>query len=326
MKRPKLLILIVAVVAAVAVKTFLMDNADRASNLDRVHCQLLQSDELQMIVGDASRDGVGGTQYCGVWSLTSKHRVFNAFGNSYAGLIPGPIRSKAPTLEYIDDRTCALIREADKDYPTDVRAEYTVADPYYIDHKLTLTDREDARGRGCDFREVSWCCYMNSPEDSNINFISDGNWFSYISPEHGVGSNIAPSYIPDSALEVWPQVEGRRPFHWDRVEKRFDQPFYYGRLGNMVLILIFDNPDQLRFYCSPSGGGGSLLPGKSCPAWDFEWIIPDSDYQVGREYSFRMRLVYKRFVDEDDVLNEVRKAQTELGFQTVGDGVGGGEL
>ena len=52
------------------------------------HCQLLQAGEIQAVVGDASRDGVGGTQYCGVWSLTSKHRQFNAFGNSYAGLLP----------------------------------------------------------------------------------------------------------------------------------------------------------------------------------------------------------------------------------------------
>lgn len=56
------------------------------------HCQLLQTDEIQVIVGDASRDGVGRTQYCGLWSLTSEHRQFNAFGNSYAGLLPGEIR------------------------------------------------------------------------------------------------------------------------------------------------------------------------------------------------------------------------------------------
>ncbi len=46
------------------------------------HCQLLQAGDIQAIVGDASRDGVGGPQYCGLWSLTSRHRAFNAFGNS----------------------------------------------------------------------------------------------------------------------------------------------------------------------------------------------------------------------------------------------------
>lgn len=63
------------------------------------HCALLQTGEIQAIVGDATRDGVGGPQYCGLWSLTSKHRPFNAFGNSYAVLIPSDIRGKSPTLE-----------------------------------------------------------------------------------------------------------------------------------------------------------------------------------------------------------------------------------
>ena len=62
------------------------------------HCEMLQAGEIQAIVGDASRNGVGGQQYCGLWSLTSKHRIFNAFGNSYAGLIPGEIRGNSPTL------------------------------------------------------------------------------------------------------------------------------------------------------------------------------------------------------------------------------------
>ena len=283
------------------------------------HCELLQAGEIQAIVGDASRDGVGSTQYCGLWSLTSKHRQFNAFGNSYAGLLPGEVRGKSPVLECVDEHTCALVRTADDARPVDVRATYSVSAPYYVDHVLTFCDREDGRGRGCDFREVSWCCYMNCPEDLRISFLSNGEWFRYASPEHGVGSNIAPSYVPDEEFEAWPPVEGRRPFHWDRIERRFDQPFYYGRLGEMVMILIFDTPRWLRFFCSPSGGGGSLMPGRTCPAWDFEWVIPESEYEVGREYRLRVRLAYKRFVSDEDVLREVGLAQEELGFQKVGD-------
>jgi hypothetical protein len=75
----------------------------------------------------------------------------------------------------------------------------------------------------------------------------------------------------------------------------------------MVLILIFDQPRWLRFFCSPNGGGPSLLPGKSCPAWDFEWVIPAAEYRVGREYRFRVRIVYKRFVSDEDVMEEVRR-------------------
>ncbi len=280
-----------------------------------LHCQMLQAGEIQVIVGDASRDGSGGRQYCGLWSLTSKHRVFNAFGNSYAGLLPGEIRGQAPVLECVDDTTCALVRKADEHRPVDVRATYQVVEPYYVDHALTFCDRQDVRGAGCMFREVSWCCYMNSPEDPRIHFLSNGEWFRYISPKHGVGSNIAPAYVPDDELEVRPQVDGETPFHWDRIQRRFDEPFYYGRLGQMVLILIFDHPRWLRFFCSPTGGGGSLIPGKSCPAWDFEWLIPELTYELNREYNLRTRLVYKRYVSDDDVLEEVQKAQEALGYQ-----------
>jgi hypothetical protein len=87
------------------------------------HCALLQTAELQAVIGDASRNGMGGTQYGGVWSLTSRHRPFNAFGNSYAGLIPGEIRGRAPALHPVDDRSCLLVRQADDSYPVDVRAE-----------------------------------------------------------------------------------------------------------------------------------------------------------------------------------------------------------
>ena len=286
-----------------------------------MHCALLQTGEIQAIVGDASRNGSHGQQYCGLWSITSKHRLFNAFGNSYAGLIPGEIRGKSPTLEIVNDSTCILSRTADESHPTDAVAEYKLNAPYYIDHTLTFVDKQDVRREGCDFREVSWCCYMNCPEDPRLHFLSGGQWLGYISPEHGIGSNIAPSFIPDDALESWlPRKRSTtggwmEPFHWDRTAQRFDEPFYYGRLGNMAMILVFDKPEWLRFFCSPSGGGNSLIPGQTCPAWDFEWVIPKSHYDVGKEYSFRMRLIYKQFVSVDDVLAEYRMAQSDLGYE-----------
>jgi hypothetical protein len=284
-----------------------------------IHCQMMQTDDIQVVVGDADRDGLGGQQYCGVWSLASKHWQFNAFGNSYAGLLPGELRGKAPRLEVVDDTTCRLYRAADERRASDIEAIYTLSAPYSIDHTLTLRDAQDLRAPGCDFREVSWCNYMNCPDDIRLHFLSRREWHRYNSPEHGTKSNIAPAYVPDDELEVWPDWKGltgrERPFHWDRYEQRFDEPFYYGRCGPMVAIFIFDTPQWLRFFCSPSGGGPSLLPGHTCPAWDFEWVIPAAAYEVGHDYRFRVRLVYKPYVSDDDVLREYRQAQDELGFE-----------
>jgi len=282
------------------------------------HCELIQAGELQAIVGDTARNGVGGPQYCGLWSLTSSHWPFNAFGNSYAGLLPGELRGRPCRVEPVDEATCRLARAADARHPVDAVATYTVRPPHAVDHVLRFRDRRDARAAGCPYREVSWCCYMNCPDDPRLHFLSGGQWFRYASPRHGVGSSIAPAYVADEELEVRPPVAGQRPFHWDRIAARFDAPFYYGRLGPMVLLLIFDRPRWLRFFCSPSGGGHGLAPGSSCPAWDFEWIVPAAAYAVDRELELRLRLVYKPFVSDEDVIAAVHRAQDELGFEKVG--------
>lgn len=281
------------------------------------HCEMIQAGEIQAVIGDDSRNGPGGPQYCGIWCLTTRTRVFNAFRNAGAGLLPGLIRGKGPRLEVRSETCCALVHDAREEHPVDVEATYTVVPPCYVDHVLRFTDRRDMRVQGGNFREVSWCCYMNCPEDPRINFLSQGEWFAYISPKHGVGSNIAPACVPDEELEVRPEVEGRRPFHWDRIKRRFDRPFYYGRLGEMALILMFDTPRRLRFFCSPTGGGRSLRAGEHCPAWDFEWIIPREQYEVGRQYEFRVRLAYKQFVSEEDVVVEYERAAHELDFERV---------
>ena len=133
------------------------------------HCEMFQAGEIQAIIGDASREsytegGGYGDEYCGVWSLTSKHRQFNVFGNSFAGLIPSDIRGKSPMFEVVDGATAVLSRTADQIYPVDVRATYQIRDPYYIDHSLTFTDRKDTRNlmttkgfarKDGTFREVS---------------------------------------------------------------------------------------------------------------------------------------------------------------------------
>jgi len=280
------------------------------------HCQLIQTAELQAIVGDCARDGSGGPQYCGLWSLTSKQRQFNAFGNSYAGLLPGELRGRPNTVVQIgDDQTAVLYKPATEQDTTEAKASYRFIGPNCLEHILTI---KDARSRlsSLGYREVSWCSYMNSPEDIRLHFRSGGQMTAYISPEHGVGSRLAPSHVPDAELEKMPpQDEKRQPFHVNWAPLKFDEPFYYGRLGQMVLLYVFDNPRDLRFFCSPSGGGGSLLPGLTCPAWDFLWIIPADKYQAGKEFTFRLRMIYKPYVSDEDVLAEVAQARQAMAAQ-----------
>jgi hypothetical protein len=67
----------------------------------------------------------------------------------------------------------------------------------------------------------------------------------------------------------------------------------------MVLIYMFDRPDGIRFSQSPTGGG------ESNPAWDFQFLIPG--FETDRAYGYRARMVYKPFVDRQDVVSEYRR-------------------
>ena len=291
------------------------------------HCALIQGDEIQVIVGDATRDGVAGPtrngiarqQYCGLWSLTSKHYAHNVFGNSYAGLLPYEIRWSEPRLKIVGPQRVELLHAADQEHPVDVCASYEIVGPNIIEHELSFVDKKDMRETGCGFREVKWCSYINSPEDNRFYFLSSGNWVGYNATP--LGSAIAPSYISEDQIAKYPieayKKEGKEAhFDWYYAPIRFDMPFYYGKCGKMVLIYVFGKPvDWLQFFSSPVGGGMSILPGKRCPAWDFKWVIPARDYHVGKKYSFKVRLIYKLFQDNDDVLRQVRMAQQAMSCQ-----------
>lgn len=84
----------------------------------------------------------------------------------------------------------------------------------------------------------------------------------------------------------------------------------------MALAFFFDTSDNIRFTISPVGGGISILPGKSCPAWDWLWLIPHPE--MGRPYSLRMRMVYKQFVSREDILGEFRRWERAGATEKVG--------
>ena len=278
------------------------------------HCQFLRAGEIEAIIGD----GAGHRTRPGIWAMSSIRHHFSIFKNMSSGMLYGDLRGKANTvLEYVDDSTCVLKREPTDNYPVRVRAQFRAVSPYYLDCELTVNDVVDRiADEPWDFRSVSVNCYANSPDDIRIHYLSGGEWERYIPPVHGApGTAIAPSYTDE--IEEWPDYEDP-PFNWGKwYEKSFDEPFFYGRYQHMVLILVFDKPDMIRFYDSPTGGGKSLLPGNTSPAWDFEWNILGKNYQAGRDYTFRTRMIYKQFVSDEDVLLEVRKAQQDLGFETV---------
>jgi hypothetical protein len=149
---------------------------------------------------------------------------------------------------------------------------------------------------------VFFASYIKAPEDMSIQFIGRSRpgqgddhprWIKHLPEKHGMAANHRP------AGSTWdpPMDEG---FNLVLVKGlssfEYLYPFYFGRSGENVFILMFERPragGELRFAQSPSGGG------KGNPAWDFVYFC--LDYAVDREFSFRVRAVCRRFTSAEDV-------------------------
>ena len=89
---------------------------------------------------------------------------------------------------------------------------------------------------------------------------------------------------------------------WSYDWPRFTRPFYYGRAAKgMVFQLMFNKAyteeDEVRFSLFTF-----KLPRFPRPAWDFQYVL--RKIRKGREYGFKARLVWKKFVSPDDCLKE----------------------
>lgn len=155
---------------------------------------------------------------------------------------------------------------------------------------------------------IFFASYLNAPDDLSIQFIgrsrpgqgdASPRWIKHSSPRHGVsanhraaGSDWDPPTDDGFAISL---VTGLS-------EVEYLYPFYFGRSGENVLILMFEKPpgkNELRFAQSPTGGGFGN------PAWDFVYF--QRDYKIDRSFSFRGRLVYKPFSNLADVVLEYEK-------------------
>jgi hypothetical protein len=150
---------------------------------------------------------------------------------------------------------------------------------------------------------VFFASYIQSPEDMAIQFIgrsrpghgdSQPRWIKHLPEKHGVAASHRP------AGSNWdPQVDDgfKLTLVTGNSEFEYLYPFYFGRSGENVLVLMFERTrggGELRFAQSPSGGG------KGNPAWDFVYFR--RDYVIDHEFSFRVRAVYRKFTSMEDVV------------------------
>lgn len=181
---------------------------------------------------------------------------------------------------------------------------FEVTDPNHIDFSFRCKPhRDDYAG---DFLGIFWASYINGPLDKSLYFI-DGEadlekpmWRQLCTQLHNrdstvraVNDEVKLTFANDEAL-----FANESPL-------KYSVPLFYGRFRNMVLIYVFQPNPHLRFTHSPSGGGQTKAGDDTNPAWDFQLIIPDPRAQ--QEYDLHGRLIYKKWLGRDDVLDEARR-------------------
>ncbi len=276
-----------------------------------------RTSELRCVIGNnaAREDHKAG--YNGVFHLTSVHQPESVFVPAYAGLnlehvfdgsarfadrnILFEPRNVPMSFKKIDERTAELHQPPTPVMKMQSVTRFTLVDPYSIDVEFRCVPHEDVFEGGAF--GVFFASYINSPLNKSIYYLTeDGDgrvWEQFCTQFHNHDSTV--KHVQD--LFDWTFAPGAPDHLFTAVSKiRYVEPFFYGRFKNMVLMVMFASPEGIRFAHSPSGGGLNAAKDDTNPAWDFQYIVPK--YEIGKEYGFRYRVVYKLWEGREDVLKE----------------------
>ena len=175
---------------------------------------------------------------------------------------------------------------------------FKLVKPHYVDIRFRCVIHSPEFFKH-GYAGLFWASYINAPQDKKIYFLTRENgkskWVGAFSPGHGKNSTYLAVndnnnfFMADNFNVVLAKSFSRH---------RFIKPFYYGRYKYMVFAYFFSTSGKevIRFSQSPNGGG------EKNPAWDFQFIIPH--LEIGKMYEFSARLMYKKYVSRQDVLNE----------------------
>lgn len=299
----------------------------RGEGIDGVDFVTLQAAEIVCTVGNNRTKGEHQPGYNGITRLTAPGAPNNAFVPSYAGVNlehyfdTRPSNAGAVMMEpryapmiltRLGDRAVELYQPPTPAWRVESWTRFEVADPCYIDVCFRCRPREPVFAGG--IMGVFWASYINAPEDKSVYFLGpdatldNPRWLQLCTQYHNHFSTVRRA---GDTTEI--EFQNGSPMLWNQISPlEYGEPFFYGRVGNMVLIYVFADNPCLRFAHSPSGGGDTPDGIDTNPAWDFQLIVPD--YQVDAEYALRLRVIYKHWVNRDNVIEEVRR------FRALGNG------
>lgn len=221
-----------------------------------------------------------------------------------------PRKGRYLLYKLADSNSVVLVRDADNSpWQMASTMKYTVTEPHYIDFDFKCTPHNAELFGSRGYAVFFFANYMNDVAEVAINFRgiqelgAEESWISADAPKGHPHYDGGGTYRHVDAPPL--QYDQDLKFNlnsWSYEWPQFTKPFYYGNAANdMAFILMFDTDyterDEIRF---------SLFKFKlnkfPRPAWDFQYVI--HKVEDGKEYGFKGRLIWKKFISSEDCLNE----------------------
>jgi len=308
--KPKLSLILVSLACGITARSI--------SAADSEHTASVETESLRVVIADneafgpAHRAGYNGVAELSLSGTGAKNlfvpnyaglnleHIFSGDSSSFGWNIFEPRRASMKLIHHTA-RRIELQQESTEHWPLRSRLIYEVSGDA-IDFTYCGTPLADAWKKH-GYIGVFFASYIDKPEDMSLQFIGRSRpgrgdprsrWIKHLPPKHGeaanhrpAGSTWDPPFDPDFNI---PLAQGISDFE-------YQYPFYFGRSGENVFIMMFEHSDddrQLRFAQSPSGGGAGN------PAWDFLYL--QRRYQLNREFCFRGRAVLRKFISNEEVI------------------------
>lgn len=283
-----------------------------------------QVGDLTAVIGDnAADEGTGHRAgYNGIWSLRHRQSGRSFFVPGIAGLnfehiVSGegeadreiffePRRAEMH-FRRLSETTAELHQPPTPTFFLESWTRFELLPPHTIE--MSFRFRATQHVFPHDYIALFWASYLNGPEDKSLYFRGGlegqsarrNTWQQLCSPAHNRDSTVRHR---DDGFVMKFADEAPNALYKNFSPQRFDEPYYYGHFDDFTVIFLFDRSDGIRFTHSPSGGGGNEDRETTNPAWDFQFLVPQ--YEVAKEYEFRMRAIFRPRCDRSEVDREFR--------------------
>lgn len=215
-----------------------------------------------------------------------------------------------------DERTATLYWPAeDSSWGMECLQTYTLPEGISaVDIDFSATPTEDRFPMG--WAGFMWASYMKDTVDRRLHFYGrDGSKEGWMTFGEELYGNIEVGAVGYSETWPLPYQNGSEALNIvQHTSKRFIKPFYYGLMQQshpddpevpMAFVMMFDNPEVIRFAMWNFYQDANGTPDTTRPAWDWHFIIRDP--KPGETYSYKARMLLMPFHGPESVDAEYEK-------------------